>query len=409
MRILWLQKRLLFPADRGAKIRTLNVVRHLARWHEVTYLSNVSPEEQSHVREMRELGVRLEAIPWTEAPRGSLRFYFQLAANSFSPNPFSVAKDTDRRLRRRAVELLRSEPFDVVVCDFVQMARNATGLNTPARILFQHNVEAQIFARHARTDRGLLRRAVMWLQWRKMRRFEARAGHWFDAVVCVSPEDQRTFQREYGWTHVHTIDTAVDTEYFRPNGALEQEDRVVFVGSLDWPPNQDGLRRLADEIWPVVRQRRPHAQLAVVGRNPQRDVRALAERPGIDVVGSVPDVRPYLAGASVVVVPLWVGGGTRLKIFEAMAMQKAVVSTPVGAEGLPVVHGTHLLVADRPNEFADCVVQLLEDRSRRTELAARARELVTTRFSAQTVARQFERICQETVEAARGEVLGARC
>jgi len=398
MRILFLQKRLLFPTDTGGKIRTLNIIRHLARWHEVTYLCNVQQGEAESVERMRELGLRVETVPWTETPRGTPRFYGELALNLCSRYPYNVNKDFDPPLRRRAQELLAGEPYDLVVCDFVQMARNAIGLPVPATVLFQHNVEAEIFKRHTETDAGRWRRAYMRIQWKKMARFEAAAGWNFDRVVAVSQRDRDIFERDYGWNHVDVIDTAVDTDYFQPQPQREVEDRVVFVGSLDWLPNEDGVIHFVRNIWPKIRARRPAATFQIVGRNPTPAVSKLAERPGVEVVGTVPDVRPCLTAASVVVVPLRIGGGTRLKIFEAMAMQKAIVSTSLGAEGLDVEDGTHLLLADDPETFANAVGQLLDDPSTRSHMAARALQLVRENFTAEAIARQFEDICRRAAE-----------
>ena len=400
MKILFLQKRLLLPTDNGGKIRTLNVLRYLARWHDVTYLCNVQSADTNHIEEMRSLGVRLETIPWYETRRGSLRFYGELALNLLSRYPYNVNKDYDPRLRERAGQLLASGQYDLVICDFVQTARNAIGLNAHAKILFEHNVESQIFKRHSQADRGWLRRAYMRHQWKKMRRFEAQAGRDFDAVIAVSQQDRETFAAEYDWDHVKVIDTAVDIDYFQPRQGTEQRDRVVFVGSMDWLPNEGGVQHFVKHTWPEILRRRPGATFQIVGRNPPPAVRRLANVAGVEVVGTVPDVRPYLADAAVVVVPLLIGGGTRLKIFEAMSMQKAVVSTPVGAEGLNVTPGAHLLLADAASAFADAVVELLENPSRRDQLGAAARRLVADCYSAERVARQFERICEQTVSDA---------
>lgn len=397
MKILFLQKRLLFPADSGGKIRTLNVLRHLARWHDVTYLCNVQAGDDLHEKAMRELGVKLETIPWNETSRSSIRFYGQLAKNLLSPHPFNAAKDYDPRLRARAEQLLATTDYDLVICDFVQMARNAIGLKAPANLLFQHNVEAQIFERHAKTDKGWLRRRYMGHQWRKMQRFESHSGQQFDTVVAVSEQDRETFRQQYGWQHVQTIDTGVDTQYFSPNGKSIHPHRVLFLGSLDWLPNQDGVAYFMEHIWSEIRRICPNAEFQVVGRNPSPAMKQLCGCDGVEVVGTVPDVRPYLQQAAVVVVPLRIGGGTRIKIFEAMAMGKAVVSTTLGAEGLKVEDGTHLLREDEPKQFASAVSRLLNDESRRDQIGLSARETVEKNFSAETVARQFETICQAVV------------
>ena len=398
MKILFLQKRILFPADAGCKIRTLNVLRYVARWHDVTYLCNVQADDTPYLDEMKALGVRLETIPWVEAPRRSWRFYRDLAVNLTSPYPFNVSKDYDPALRARARQLLESDNYDLLICDFVQMARNSFGLDVKAKVLFQHNVEAQIFDRHAQSDSNWFLRQYMSLQYRKMRRFENRAGRQFDTVIAVSPQDRMTFEREYGWKHVTQIDTAVDVDYFRPSGSNEQPDKVLFVGQMDWLANAHGVRHFVQQVWPHIHARWPSARFQVVGRNPGPEVFQLANVQGVEVVGTVPDVRPYLEQATVVVVPLLVGGGTRLKIFEAMAMGKAVVSTTLGAEGLPVRSGEHLLIADSASALTECVSSLLQDPVARNQMGIRAQQLVRERHTAEMVSRQFEQICQDTVE-----------
>jgi len=398
MKVLFIQKRILLPANTGGRIRSLNVLKHLARWHEVTYLCNVQPGNSPFLADMRAVGVHLETVPWKPVRRGEWRFYRDAACNVFSRYPFTVAKNYDPALKARAEALLRETPYDLVICDFVQLARHAVGLRGVPRVLFQHNVEAQILRRHARTDRGWLRRRYMAHQWRKMRRFEAVAGRKFHAVIAVSERDKRTFEREYGWEHVSAIDTAVDVDHYQPNGAEPRPGHVVFLGSMDWQANEDGVRHFVERVWPRVRGTHPEARFTIVGRNPSAAVRRLAGTQGIEVTGTVPDVRPYLAEAAVVVVPLLVGGGTRIKIFEAMAMARPVVSTTLGAEGLPVVPGEHLVVEDEPKRFAAAVSQLLGDGSMGSSLGERARALVCRSYTAEMVASQFDAICRRTVE-----------
>jgi len=368
----------------------------LAARHEVTYLCNLQSGEEEHVPAMQELGVRLVTLPWRETSRKSFGFYRDLAVNVFSRCPFTVAKDYDPALRAKAEELIDSESFDLIVCDFLQMTRNVIGLPGPPRLLFTHNVEAEIFRRHATTGPGVLRRRYMALQWRKMKRFEAQAGRAFDTVIAVSERDKQIFENDYGWSHVQTIDTAVDTRFYQPTGQSETPDRLVFVGSLDWLPNIDGAQYFVRHVWPKILADRPRATFQIVGRNPDAAIGRLHGREGIEVAANVPDVRPYLAEAAVVVVPLLVGGGTRLKIFEAMAMEKAVVSTTLGAEGLKVAPGEHIELADDPGSFAEKVVGLLRETQRRHRMARVAKEYVCQHFSAETIARQFEAICEET-------------
>lgn len=402
MKILFLQKRILFPTDAGMKIRTLNVVRYLARWHDLTYLCNISPDDEPYLNDMRALGLQLETIPWSETARGSLLFYGELLANLFSPYPYNVVKDYDPQLRARAAELLENGDYDLVICDFVQMARNVIGLRTPPTVLFQHNVEAEIFRRMAEAG-SLPRRVYLRYQFRKMQRFEAMAGRQFNKVVAVSERDRSAFQQDYNWPHVRTIDTAVDTDHFCPDETPNVEGRCVFVGSLDWMPNEEGIQWFVERVWPRIRTHHPNATFQIVGRNPPVSLKRVNAVPGVELIGRVPDVRPYLSAAQVVVVPLLTGGGTRLKIFEAMAMDKATVSTTLGAEGLPLIPGEHLLIADEADAFADSVITLLDDHRKRERVGRAAYHLVTHAYTAETVARQFESICRDALESAQRE------
>lgn len=396
-KILFLQKRFLFPTDSGGKIRTLNVLRHLAKWHDVTYLCNVLASEEPFRREMQELGIDLVTIPWTEAPRNSLAFFRGLAANLASPYPFNVNKDYDKKLRLTAEKMIADGKFDLLICDFVQMARNCLEIKNVPKLLFEHNVEAQIFERHSKQDKGFFRRTYMWLQWKKMLRFERNAGLDFDRVVAVSNEDREYYREHYGWKHTDVIDTAVDTEYFAPLDTESVPHRCVFIGSMDWLPNEDGIQYFVNEVWPLVRDKYPNATFQVVGRNPQPATRSLDGKNGVHVTGSVPDVRPFVAESQVNVIPLLVGGGTRLKAFEAMAMGKPIVSTSLGVEGLKVTDNENLMIADAPDQFADRISQLFESRELRSRLASRAGDMVRNHYSAEVVARQFEQICFKTL------------
>lgn len=397
MKILFVQNRILFPVNTGGRIRTLNVLRHLAQWHEITYLCNVEPGDEEQLDQMRQLGLTLETCHWQGTKPDQWKFYWGLATNCCSSLPFSVSKDNNPLLRKRAEQLTTDSAFDVVICDFVQMAPATVGLPCQASILFQHNVEAQILQRHAEHDRGWLRRRVMSAQEKKMRRFEQQAGRQFDAVIAVSEEDRSTFNNQYGWENVEVIDTAVNVDYFEPQAQAIDNHNVAFVASLDWLPNQEGAVWFAREVWPLILAENPEARFSLVGRNPSRKVESLAAEQGVEVLGTVPDVRPYLAKAAVVVVPLLVGGGTRIKIFEAMAMGKAIVSTTIGAEGLKVTSGKHILLADSASDFASATNQLLADSDQRRQLGETAHQLVKKNFSSESVARQFERICRQVV------------
>ena len=403
MKILWLNAGLLLPLDKGGKLRTWHLMRHLARHHDITYLSFAEPSQTADDRDgMLDVCTTLETVPRTDAAKGTLRFYAEAARFIVDPLPYAVAKYRSDAYARRAMALLESGNFDVVVCDFLPPAVNLPATLPVPSVLFTHNVEAEIWRRHVETAGNPLKRLLLKQQWSRMLRFERDVLSRFDVVLAVSEADGQTFERLYPSAlraPVHVVKTGVDTAFFTPVSGVEHRAHLVFTGSMDWLPNEDGMVYFVRDILPRIRAAEPSATLTIVGREPTPTVRRLAEQAGVAVTGRVEDVRPEIAAADVYVVPLRIGGGTRLKIFEAMAMGKAVVSTSIGAEGLPVTHREDILLADDPAQFAHAVVSMIRDTDTRRRLEAAARRLVVDHYDWSAVASDFER----ALLTARGE------
>ena len=230
-----------------------------------------------------------------------------------------------------------------------------------------------------------------------MRRHEASACRQSAMTITVSDVDRDILMADAPDARVTSIPTGVDTTYFAPNPSNEIPTELVFTGGMDWYPNEDGILHFIDEILPRVRREIPPVSLTVVGRNPTNRIKEAAARVGVTITGTVKDVRPYVNRSAVYIVPLRIGGGTRMKIFEALAMGKPVVSTTVGAEGLPLTDGTHFVQADRAEDFAHAVVTLLKDPAKRKSLGAAGRKLVEERYSWVQVAEIFEQRCREAI------------
>lgn len=394
MKILWLNAGLLLPLDKGGKLRTWHVMRHLAARHDITYLSFADATQTEADRAgMRNVCSRLETVPRTDPAKGTWRFYADAARYVVDPVPYAVAKYRSAAYRARLEGLLARERFDAVVCDFLPPVVSLPDRLPCPSIVFTHNVEAEIWRRHAEQATNPATRYLLTQQWRRMLRFEAAALARFDLTLAVSDADRRTFERLYPRSlngPLHVVQTGVETDFFTPAAAPAERTHMVFTGSMDWLPNEDGMLYFCREILPRIRQSEPDATLSIIGRAPTPAVRKLAEIPGVDVTGRVDDVRPHIARGAVYIVPLRIGGGTRLKIFEAMAMAKAVVSTTVGAEGLPVTNGRDIELADEPARFAHGVVRLMRDAAARQAIETAARQLVVERYDWSAVAQDFE-------------------
>jgi sugar transferase (PEP-CTERM/EpsH1 system associated) len=394
MKILWLNPNLLLPLDKGGKLRTWHLLRHLAQRHEITYLSFADPSTSPAEREgMREVCAHLQVVPRTDPAKGTAAFYADAAARVFDPLPYAAGKYRSFEYRDRVDELLAAGGFDLVVCDFLVPAVNMPRTLPCPAVLFTHNVEAEIWRRHYEQQTDSVRRLLFKQQWRRMERFEGDTVRRFDVVLAVSDADGDTLRRLYPNDlrgPVVTVATGVDTEFFAPRAEAPSPKHLVFTGSMDWLPNEDAMAHFCTDILPLIRAEEPEATLSIVGRAPTPAVQRLAADSGIEVTGRVDDVRDHIARGAVYIVPIRIGGGTRLKIFEAMAMGKAVVSTTVGAEGLPVSDGADVCIADAPRAFAAAVVSLLRDAGRRMQLERAARDLVVTHYDWSAVAEQLD-------------------
>ena len=384
----------LFPADTGGKIRSLNIFSRLATRAEIHAVFFAEPDRAGW-KEMKSIFASYMPVVRNDARKYSLAFYSDLLTNQFSSWPYFLSKCNRADFRRTVRELASRERFDLLFCDFLQTAAPLRELSVGSKVVFEHNVEFLLRKRKWQAEQQPLRRLIYGAEWIKARKIEADVCRSFDHVITVSEEDRRTLRREFGVTRTSTIPTGVDTDFFCPTSDPPQPGRLAFVGSMDWDPNEDGVVWFLREIYPSICRALPNASFSIVGRNPSSRLRAIAEKePGVEITGRVPDVRPYLAKAEVVVVPLRVGGGTRIKIPEAMAMEKAVVSTPIGAEGLPFRDGREIRIAEQPEQFATAVIELLNNPPLRDSIAAAARHETISHHGWEAVVASVEQILE---------------
>lgn len=390
MKILWVKSDFLHPTTKGGQIRTLEILKRLHTRHEIHYVALDLADQPGGVERSSEYSTHAYPIRHSAPPHGSPRFWMQAAANLVSDLPLAVSRYASGAMKRRISGLVERENFDAIVCDFLFAAPTIADL-APAT-LFQHNVEAEIWRRRLEHASGAIEHRFIENQYRKMRRYESEVCRAVRSVIAVSEQDAETMRCDYGAVDVRVIPTGVDIDYFRPPEEVQRAESLVFVGSMDWDPNIDGMQWFVGEVLPRIRQWRPRCGLTIAGRRPDASIRKLSEEyPHIRVTGTVDDVRPYLWEAAVSIVPLRIGGGTRLKIFESMAARIPVVSTTIGAEGLNVSNGDNIRIADTPEDFADRCLELLADPTARCRQAASAWEMVANCYSWEVVSQQFEK------------------
>lgn len=398
MKILWVKAGGLVPPDTGGKIRSYNILRELVREHSVTFFSFYAAHPNDSHANLKQIFDRVVCVPLSLPVPKSRAEMLDYGIRLLSAQPYLITKYCRAEVRRKLRVLLQRETYDVIVCDFVSPAGVIPWDSRIPKVLFTHNVEAVIWQRHYEVATNPFWKAISWWEWRKTAAAEQRYLRLADRVLTVSETDRDTFGTFLDARKITVIPTGVDVGYFQPVPTEETPDSLVFTGSMDWLPNEDAIFYFVEAILPLIKEQHPSVSLEVVGRNPSRRLQGLLEtEKSVHLTGWVEDIRPFLARGSVCIVPLRIGGGTRLKIFEAMAMGKAVVSTAVGAEGLPVQTGQNILLADTPNDFAASVASLLRDSCQRRRLGTAARRLVLENYSWRKVAETFSRVLQDVL------------
>ena len=399
LRVLVLDEEIPFPLNSGKRIRTWNLLRNLSPGHDITFLCYGKPEDPG-LAMLERLGIRVVTVA-PLPPSNSFSFYFGAMANLFSLWPYSVSRHHTRRFLGAARKLIAAESFDLVHCEWTPYASYMDASRDLPTLIMAHNMEATVWRRRAEHASNLAERVYMGLQAWKMSRFEKHSFAQATRVVTVSAEEQQT-AKNWGAHATSLVPNGVDTEYLQPMQEAGERDSLLFLGSLDWQPNRDALLYLLREILPRIQLTHPHVKLRVVGRQPATKLREQVEGlHGVEWVGEVPDIRPYFARAEAVLVPLRIGGGSRIKILESLSMGKAVVTTQIGAEGLDVVAGEHCLIADSPKAFAQCVTQLLDDPEKAVTLGRNGRNLVVQQYDWSRMGRLLEQAWKETANATR--------
>ena len=393
MKILWVCPFFLHPTDRGGQIRTLGTLKELHKRHEIHFAALNDPANPDGPPKSSEYSNRHFFVEHAVPVRTSLKIYPQILASILNPVPIAVSRYGSAPLRQIISDLIAKEKYDAIVCDFLAAAPNITNLDQC--ILFQHNVETTIWQRHVEQSKSLAKKTYFQLQASKMESYERKICRQVKHVIAVSEIDASRMKKMFGIQGVSSVPTGVDLEFFAPPSNAPATSDMIFSGSMDWLPNVDAIEHFIAEILPLIRGELPNATFTIAGRSPDARVIKVAQGvPGVSVTGKVPDMRPYLWGSAVSVVPLRIGGGTRLKIYESMASGVPVISTTIGAEGLAYEEGTDIAIADDPRSFAAACVRLLKDKSLRHSMAQNALLRAQRECSWEAVSRQFETILE---------------
>jgi sugar transferase (PEP-CTERM/EpsH1 system associated) len=386
--ILWLSHFIPYPPQGGLLQRSYNLLREAARQNDIYLLAfrqrALHPTHESVVEAVAELGklcrhVEVVDIPWERWPLG---WHVLVLYSLLSPQPYAVNWMRSRRMARRLRALLERVRIDLIHYDTIGLAHYLRVGGGVPKVLNHHNIESDMMLRRAAREASPLKRLYFSLEGRKLAAYERRNCGLFQQNLAVSSLDAEILRAQVPGLAVTDIPNGVDVDYFRPAGRQVKRHHLVFAGSLDWYPNIKAMDFFCQEVWPALKRSVPGVSLLIVGRNPSAEfARRCQAHEGVWVQGYVEDIRPYLEAAEVYVCPIRDSGGTKLKVLDALAMGKAIVAHPVACEGIEVVPGRDVLLAERPEEFVRQIMKIVEDDDLRDSLGRCGRALVEERYS----------------------------
>ena len=409
-RILYFAPKECWPPSTGAQLRNFYLARELARGGErLTYLgfSDERARQADH-KDTYQFGNRTPADEWCEelitVPLNSSYSPGKLARGLLGKTPLPVLNYTTPAMKQALAEVLERKEFDIVQLESVHLAEYLpiirAAKSKPKIICDWHNVESELMQRYSEQASNAPRRFYAQVTAKRMADLEQRIMSHFDGHVTVSDRDRDQLKTWAPDVPIYVIENGVNVEYYSPKEGQDElrRFRIVFIGSMDYHANTEAVTRFAESIWPRIHEKFPDLVFTIVGRNPTPEVVALNERPGIDVTGRVRDVRPYCREALASVVPLRIGGGSRLKILEAMAADLPIVSTNLGAEGIDARHGENILIADSDDDFTKALLLLCENETERAQLALAGRTLVESHYDWSVLAARLRQAHEELLQ-----------
>lgn len=399
LNVLVVDEEIPFPLNTGKRIRSYNLLKNLAHRHNLTFLCHQNFDQQE-----RELGrIRFEQLGIQvvflnrELPRPTVltsrsRLFWDLMRNVFSARPYVVQKHMSSELRHKLIDICADDQIDLVHFEWTPYAAALPDRFDKPWIANAHNVESLIWKRYFEIEANRLKRQYVKNQWKKFDRFERNVFQSANHIVFVSKPDQQLGESEFRCRQSAVVDNGVDVNEFRFEGPAKRDhNRILFLGSLDWRPNIDGICWFLDSVWPLVQKQCPDMTLDIVGRTPPSwFVERIRKTANANLFADVPSVIPCLTVAGLMVVPLRIGGGSRLKILEAAAAGLPVISTSLGAEGLDFDAGVHFISANTANRFADAICATAGDLALQNDIAVAARKRVEEKYDWPVLAEKLD-------------------
>jgi polysaccharide biosynthesis protein PslH len=393
MKILVISPNLPYPTDTGGSIRIFNLIKNLSRENEIDLLSyDYGSTNEEWIKEIKILCTHVHLI--AKQRQSALRQVVDVTMRFLRNEPYSLKYAESKGMKKAIKDLTTSNRYDVVQIEHsyaAGMYRHIHKWQNTRTVLSLHNIASQQYHRIYQHEKSIFKRVKLAMDWLPMRSWEPATAMKFDKVVVVSDSDRETLKQKATGANIYVIPNGIDTASQQPIPMMENRKNVLIVGTLDYEPNVDAILYFNESIFPLLLDKASDATLTIVGRNPGPEIESLADDRSIRIAANVPDVRRYYQEAAVSAVPLRSGGGTRIKILESMALGVPVVSTSIGCEGLEAIDGDHILIADRPADFAQKIYDVISDINLAKRIAENARRLIENKYDWNMIAQQLNK------------------
>jgi len=402
MKILWLSHILPYPPKGGVMQRSYNLIKEVAKENEV-YLFAFNqkawlPTKEDIIKAKKEFERFCKKVEVFELPSDKSKFaWYKLVIKSFfSKDAYTINWTKSNEMQKAITEFLSKKSIDIIHCDTIGLAEYVKGIKGIPKVLNHHNIESHMMLRRAKKEKNLFKKIYFYVEGLKLKKYENRICPKFDINLVVSELDKERLLNIAPNSKVEVIPNGVDINYFKPLNSKIKRHNIVFAGRMNAYPNEDAVIWFLKEIWPLLKKEVPDATFTIAGRNPTPRIKKFAKNDSsILVTGYVDDIRPFIAQAEVYICPIRDGGGTKLKILDAMAMGKIIVTTTIGAEGLGVIHERHVLIANDPKISASQVLLVFNNPDLRKYLSQNARQLVKKEYSWEIIGKKLNSLYQK--------------
>ena len=402
MKILWFSHILPYPPKGGVMQRSYNLIKEAAKENEV-YLFAFNqkawlPTKEDIIKAKKEFERFCKKVEIFELPsdKSKATWYSLVLKSFFSKDAYTINWTKSKKMRKKIKEFLATNHIDLIHCDTIGLAEYVRDIKEIPKGLNHHNIESHMMLRRAKREKNLFKKIYFLQEAIKLKKYEKQVCPKFDMNLVVSELDKERLLNIAPNSKVEVIPNGVDINYFKPNNNKIKKDNLVFAGRMNAYPNEDAVIWFLKQIWPLLKKEVPNATSTIAGRNPTFRIKKLAQNDSsILITGYVDDIRPFIAQAEVYVCPIRDGGGTKLKLLDAMAMGKAIVTTTIGAEGLGVIHERHVLIANDPKIFASQVLLVFNNPDLRKYLSQNARQLVKKEYSWEIIGKKLNSLYQK--------------